>query len=436
MIRAKSKKIAAILTAFAVTASMIPAMAAPGFAAETEPADVTEAETMMVEPSESMPGQPEAIEEDEALAAEEETIDDSEAAAESSAEAEAPAAVSSSKKSLNSSSSGIRDVTKWMSLSDKPNTTVVFRGSFNYNEVQWLAFKTSNRDSFYQIKLVNSNGNVLYPRFCGPDKEELVWSASVGEHDSWNFEAYHRRDNCENESKLMKNTTYYLRMATNDRIQKSVNYTVYLTEYPDDIGDCSATAKKIGLGTVSAASQGKDTDDDWMKFVAPAGGNYVVTIRNQMSGADLSWKYYDQYEERLGGEWLGTNRSAQIDWSLSKGATRHIRIHCFDRGKYSVTVKRVNPIKVSAKTKKFKKNALKKSKKRFYAISVKNAQGKVTYTKVSGSKALKINKNTGKLTLKKKAGKGTYTIRVKVTAAGNGQYTGKASYVKVKVKVK
>ena len=82
---------------------------------------------------------------------------------------------------------------------------------------------------------------------------------------------------------------------------------------------------------------------------------------------------------------------------------------------------KANPIKVSGKTVKVKagkKRTLKVGK----VLKVKNAKGKVTYKKQSGNKKVTINKKTGKVTIKKGLKKGTYKIKVKVTAAGNSQY--------------
>ena len=70
------------------------------------------------------------------------------------------------------------------------------------------------------------------------------------------------------------------------------------------------------------------------------------------------------------------------------------------------------------------------------AITVKNAQGKVTYVKSSGSSALTINKTTGAVTVKKGTAKGTYKIVVKVSAAGNTNYNAGSKSVTVTVVVK
>ena len=67
---------------------------------------------------------------------------------------------------------------------------------------------------------------------------------------------------------------------------------------------------------------------------------------------------------------------------------------------------------------------------------VTKAKGKVTYTKISGSKKLTINQKTGVITVKKGTKKGTYKIKVKVTAKGNSSYKAKSKTVNIKIYVK
>ncbi len=108
-----------------------------------------------------------------------------------------------------------------------------------------------------------------------------------------------------------------------------------------------------------------------------------------------------------------------------------------------VTNKKENPIKVTVKAKTVKLKKLKKKAQKAKAITVKNAQGKVTYKLVKKGITKKIRKlvkigSNGVLTIKKwkKAKKGTYKIKVKITAAGNSNYNAKTVTKTVKVKVK
>ena len=88
--------------------------------------------------------------------------------------------------------------------------------------------------------------------------------------------------------------------------------------------------------------------------------------------------------------------------------------------------KAVNPLAVKGKIAGIKYKDL-KNKTQILSIGdvirfVKNGQGKITYTKASGNKKIAVNKNTGKITVKKGLKKGTYKVKVKVRASGNEQY--------------
>ena len=72
-------------------------------------------------------------------------------------------------------------------------------------------------------------------------------------------------------------------------------------------------------------------------------------------------------------------------------------------------------------------------------MTVSGAQGKLTYKLLSVNKKksyFKINASTGTVTVKKKLKKGTYTLKVRVTAAGNDEYKPATQTVTFKIKVK
>jgi hypothetical protein len=125
------------------------------------------------------------------------------------------------------------------------------------------------------------------------------------------------------------------------------------------------------------------------------------------------------------------------------------------------TEKKANTLTVKGKTVKVKYKKLKnKSQKisRAKAINVKNAEGKVTYKlvnvkKLKASKAKKKaakSKKTrstkkqpafkvsskGKIIVRKGLGKGTYKLKIKVTAAGNSGYEKGAKNAAVTIKIK
>ena len=73
--------------------------------------------------------------------------------------------------------------------------------------------------------------------------------------------------------------------------------------------------------------------------------------------------------------------------------------------------------------------------KRLAAIQIKKAKGKLTYKKLKGNKKITVAKS-GTMTAKKDLKKNTYSVRVKVTAAGNSNYKSLSKTVTIKVKVR
>lgn len=98
--------------------------------------------------------------------------------------------------------------------------------------------------------------------------------------------------------------------------------------------------------------------------------------------------------------------------------------------------KAANTMTAKATAKTVKYSQLKNAKQTVSAITVKKAIGKVSYKKTSGKSFFTVNTETGKITIKKGTQKGTYTIKVKVTAAGNSNYKSASKTVTVKIKVK
>ncbi len=105
--------------------------------------------------------------------------------------------------------------------------------------------------------------------------------------------------------------------------------------------------------------------------------------------------------------------------------------------------KKNNTLTVKTKTKTIKLKKLKKKNRTVKPLTVKKAKGKVTYKLIKKGtnkkiwKYLKISKK-GAITIKKwkKAKKGTYKIKVTVTAAGNKAYKKGSKTVTVKVRIK
>ena len=105
--------------------------------------------------------------------------------------------------------------------------------------------------------------------------------------------------------------------------------------------------------------------------------------------------------------------------------------------------KKANPVKVTVKTKTVNEKKLKTKKQIIKAITVKNAQGKVSYKVIKSGVSKKIRKlvsinKKGTITINKwkKAKKGTYIIKVKISAKGNANYNLKSIAKTVKIKIK
>ena len=108
-----------------------------------------------------------------------------------------------------------------------------------------------------------------------------------------------------------------------------------------------------------------------------------------------------------------------------------------------VVSKKINPVKVTVKAKTVKLKKLKKKAQTVKAITVKNAQGKITYKLVKKGSTAKIFKlakinSKGVITFSKwkKAKKGNYKLKVKITAAGNSEYKKKIVNKIVEIKIK
>ena len=142
--------------------------------------------------------------------------------------------------------------------------------------------------------------------------------------------------------------------------------------------------------------------------------------------------YYAVYTDAL---------SKLKEGSLSLDEVRELR-HAVIIAQLDLVKKKANTMKVKAKkVVKVKRSKVKRRAvtiKRSKAITIRNAKGKVTYAKVTkgSSKRLSINKKTGKIKVKKKTKKGLYRIKVKVKAAGNGNYRPMTKIVTVKVRVR
>ena len=199
------------------------------------------------------------------------------------------------------------------------------------------------------------------------------------------------------------------------------------------------TAKAVGTAKITAkTNDGGKTATCTVtvkaaKITVPVGKTFTYNGKAQtgvaggtgytLSGttkASKVGKYTATAKLQAGYEWSdGTTIDKKITWKINKAA---------------------NPLKIKAKKATVKYTALSKKSQALTVSKVmtfsKKGQGKVTYAKSSGNKNITINKKTGKVTGKKGLKKGTYTVKAKVTAAGNANYKKATKTVSFKIVVK
>ena len=103
-----------------------------------------------------------------------------------------------------------------------------------------------------------------------------------------------------------------------------------------------------------------------------------------------------------------------------------------------ITIEKATGIlKVSGRSVSIKaRKTVKISKKKAYYVKAKSGALKFKKVGRTGGKKITVNKKTGKITLKKGLKKGKYTVRVKITAAGDANHKAVSKTVKVKIRVK
>ena len=318
-----------------------------------------------------------------------------------------------------------------------PKDAIIGEEVIDYVEVgdsMVYSFNTTDRDSYYEIKVRNADfsGKLLVGLW---DESGYLWYDYI--YVGYSTTVPYLIDG----KKLEKNKAYEIRIIPSDENAGSGspggNFVLTTREIKDNCGDDLAQAKTISTGTVNGAIEIAE-DQDWMKFTAPSTDKYRVKLTNKSTENAIRYARFDSSCNQQGSAVSAAcGKTSTKDYSFKKGQVVYFQI-CGNPAKYVLSIqklKRTNPMVVKGLTKKVKVTKVKKKAQTVKAISVSKAKGKVTYKKVSGSKKLTVNKKTGKITVKKKTKKGTYTIKVKVTAAGTKDYKAKSKTVKVTVKV-
>ena len=222
----------------------------------------------------------------------------------------------------------------------------------------------------------------------------------------------------------------------------------------------SLLCKKIGGTYVIVTAEGIGT----VVYPVIVGMTSPRVTKLKTGAGSLTITTEDDFDTGIEGYELGYREKGSSEWSVrTYGPSNTIVLDKLKKGKkYEISLKyfvrtgsRVyksysyedvsdriglaNTLKASGKTAEVKYSKLKKAKqtvKRSKAISVSGAKGTVTYTKLSGSKRISVNKKTGKITVKKGLKKGTYRLNIRVKAAGKGSYLPASKKVTVTVRVR
>ncbi|MBQ9060726.1 MAG: hypothetical protein IJ128_06250 [Firmicutes bacterium] len=124
---------------------------------------------------------------------------------------------------------------------------------------------------------------------------------------------------------------------------------------------------------------------------------------------------------------VGSKKSGVFATSFMTGGSNKIMRTC---------ARAANPMKVKKTVRTLNYKVVKKKKRTVKPLSVTGQKGALTYVKISGSKKLTVNKKTGKVTVKKGTKKGTYKVKIRITAAGDADYQPKTTVAQVKIRIK
>ena len=168
---------------------------------------------------------------------------------------------------------------------------------------------------------------------------------------------------------------------------------------------------------------------------------YSGTVTKSGSSGKVTYTYYSDAK--------GTKTVKPAN--VKKAGIYYVKANVAADGNYKAassklvkfTINKVkNPLKITKKNKTLKATVLKKGSKKVQCFTAKNGKGKLTYKLVSvkkGKKSAKknitFNAKTGKITVKKGTAKGTYTVKIKITAKGDTNYKPITKSVTLKIKV-
>lgn len=218
---------------------------------------------------------------------------------------------------------------------------------------------------------------------------------------------------------LTAGTDFTVKYANNVNAGRATATISGTGDYQGSLGGTFTISQaNISTASVSAASAGAYTGSAKTPAVSAQLGGRALR-----SGSDFTVAYRNNVNAGTGqatitgrGNYTG---SRAVGFAIAKAA---------------------NPMALKASSKSLKTATVKKAAQTFKAVSFsKGAQGKVTYKSASSASVAKkftVNKSSGAITAKKGTSKGSYSVKVTATAAGNGNYFAASKTATVKVTLK
>ena len=229
----------------------------------------------------------------------------------------------------------------------------------------------------------------------------------------------------------------------------------------DSDGNATVTFDKAGIYIVTADGTVKDMVYDYSDYPdikeveadCPIIPPYcIVTVTRSLADADIkvaSATYTGKnltpaVTVKVDGVELTRDKDYTLTYANNKNAGKSAKVTVTGKGVYldsaskTFTISKTKqPMVVKIKNKTFKAKALKKKKQTYKAVNVTKNQGAVSYKATLNKKAKKALKFAkGKIVVKKGAKKGTYKVKVVVTAKGNANYLKGSVTKNIKVTVK
>jgi hypothetical protein len=198
-------------------------------------------------------------------------------------------------------------------------------------------------------------------------------------------------------------------------VSKSGNYNVQLTTTADGRTNTITVLTKEGKTVEQEAAD-----------VAKA-ADYALEDANAVKASKYTSASYAKV----------TEATKALKAAIASGSTADVKAatETLNKALNNLVAKKANPMKVTTKKVKATYGKTVTGK---VGLKVKKAKGTKSFKKANkaGGSKIVVNKKTGKFTVKKGLKKGTYSVKVKVKAAGNGTYKAKTVTKTVKVVVK